>query len=310
MASASGVRWPLAIWIAGSGLLLLRVALSAWRAARLLRNAAPDAGRVRFAPGIRGPVAWSFGRGAVLLPPEARTWAEETRDAVVRHESAHVARRESHALLIGELAIAVYWFHPLVWYAVHRLRIEGEHAADDAVIAGGLNPAEYATQLLAVARAGRRTPLLAGAGQPSTLTARVRAVLDPERRRSVVTRRMWCASAAAVLAIALPLAATQQGERKIYKIGVGITAPKVIRKAEPNYTQEAREAKIQGSVVLSAVLEPDGRLSTIVVEKGLDPGLDANAIEAVGTWLFKPAQKDGEPVPVHVKIEINFRLLD
>jgi TonB family protein len=304
------LRWTLVIWAAGAALLLLRVGLSAWRARRLVASSVPESGAVRFAGDVRGPLSWSFGNGAVLLPPEARAWPQETRQAAILHEAAHIARRDSHALLLGEVVCAVYWFHPLVWLAMRRLREESEHAADDAVIAAGLDPADYATHLIAVARAVRPVPLLAGAGQTSTLAARIRAVLEPGRRRSVVTRRMWLASAAAVLAIAIPLAAMQQAGRKVHKIGGDVTAPVALKKLEPGYTPEAKEAKIQGSVRLSIVIEPDGHTSNIVVEQGLDPGLDANAVEAVGTWLFRPATKDGEPVAVAAKVEINFRLLD
>jgi TonB family protein len=102
----------------------------------------------------------------------------------------------------------------------------------------------------------------------------------------------------------------QQTGRKVHKIGGDVTAPVALKKLEPAYTPEAKEAKIQGTVLLSIVIEPDGHTSNILVERSLDPGLDANAIEAVGTWLFKPATKDGEPVPVAAKVEINFRLLD
>lgn len=306
----AALQWPLLIWLTGTALLTIRLALSAWLAARLVRRSAPGNAAIRFAAELASPVAWSFGRGTVLLPDAARRWPGETVEAVVRHECAHIARRDSHALLAAELAGALYWFHPLVWVAIHRMRLEGEHAADDAVVAGGADPAEYAAHLLSVARGGLRSPLLAGAGHSSTLAARIRAVLDLKRRRSVVTRRMWCASAMTVLAIALPLAAMQQGERRVYKVGEGFTPPQIVKKVEPRYTPEAKEAKIQGTVLLEGVIEADGHMTDIVVQRGIDPGLDANGIEAVQSWLFKPATKDGEAVAVRVKIEINFRLLD
>lgn len=124
----------------------------------------------------------------------------------------------------------------------------------------------------------------------------------------MVSRRMVFASLAAVLAIAIPLAATQAG-RKVYKIGGDIVAPKPVYKEEPAYTPEARDAKIEGAVLLSAVIEADGSVTGISVERSLDAGLDNNAVETVKRWQFKPAEKDGAPVAVSVKIEINFRLI-
>ena len=125
----------------------------------------------------------------------------------------------------------------------------------------------------------------------------------------MATRRMLIFGAIALLSIALPLA-SMQAQRKIYKVSEGgIIKPKLVQKEEPKYTQAAREAKIEGTVVLSAIIEPDGKIHEATVEKGLDDGLDANAITAVKTWRFDPAQKDGEPVAVSVKIEVHFRLL-
>jgi protein TonB len=77
---------------------------------------------------------------------------------------------------------------------------------------------------------------------------------------------------------------------------------------EPSYTPEAKEAKIQGAVVLTAVVNAQGRADDIKVTQSLDPGLDANAVAAVSQWLFKPGTKDSQPVDVAVKIEINFKL--
>jgi protein TonB len=119
---------------------------------------------------------------------------------------------------------------------------------------------------------------------------------------------MALASAAVVMAVALPLAA-MQAERKIYKTGGDVSTPKLLHKEEPSYTADAKDAKIEGGVLLSGVIEADGRLSEIEVLRGLDPGLDANAVEAVQKWLFRPAEKNGTAVPVSVRIEVNFRLL-
>jgi periplasmic protein TonB len=78
---------------------------------------------------------------------------------------------------------------------------------------------------------------------------------------------------------------------------------------EPNYTPEAKEGKIQGTVKLSLVVNSQGRADDIKVTQSLDPGLDANAVAAVSQWLFKPGSKDSQPVDVAVAIEVNFRLL-
>jgi protein TonB len=77
---------------------------------------------------------------------------------------------------------------------------------------------------------------------------------------------------------------------------------------EPEYTPEAKDAGLEGAVVIKAEVSPDGVPQNISVVKSLDPGLDANAVTAVSQWRFKPGMKDGEPVTVAVKIEVNFHL--
>ncbi len=95
---------------------------------------------------------------------------------------------------------------------------------------------------------------------------------------------------------------------RVYPVGGDITAPRLISKVEPEYTQEARDAHIQGEVALYVEVWPDGGARNIRVEKSLDAGLDQKAIEAVRQWRFEPATKDGERVPVGATVVVNFRL--
>ena len=93
-----------------------------------------------------------------------------------------------------------------------------------------------------------------------------------------------------------------------FRIGGGVTAPSVLSKVEPAYSEEARSAKLGGTVVLSLVVDDLGHPQNIKVLRSLGLGLDEKAVEAVEQWRFKPGIKDGKPVPVMVTIEVNFRL--
>jgi TonB family protein len=93
------------------------------------------------------------------------------------------------------------------------------------------------------------------------------------------------------------------------KVGKGVTAPRLVYKVEPEYSEGARKAKIAGTVVLGVVVGPDGRATDIRVARSLEPGLDQKAIDAVTRWRFQPGTKDGVPVPVQANIEVNFRLM-
>jgi TonB family protein len=94
----------------------------------------------------------------------------------------------------------------------------------------------------------------------------------------------------------------------VYSVGGGVSAPKVIYDPQPDYSDEARKAKFQGVVVLWCVVGADGRVRDVRVQRSLGMGLDEKAIEAVRTWKFEPARKDGVAVPVQVAVEINFHL--
>jgi protein TonB len=94
----------------------------------------------------------------------------------------------------------------------------------------------------------------------------------------------------------------------VFRVGSGVFAPRAIYGPDPEYSEEARKAKYQGTVLLWVIVGPDGRPRDIRVQRSLGMGLDEKAIEAVRKWKFEPAMKDGHPVAVQVNIEVRFRL--
>lgn len=94
----------------------------------------------------------------------------------------------------------------------------------------------------------------------------------------------------------------------VFKVGGGVSGPKLIYQPDPEYSEEARKAKFQGTCVLWVVVGPDGRARDIRVARTLGLGLDEKAIEAVKTWRFEPAMKDNKPVAVQINVEVSFRL--
>jgi TonB family protein len=94
----------------------------------------------------------------------------------------------------------------------------------------------------------------------------------------------------------------------VYTVGGGVLAPHPIYDPDPEYSDEARKARYQGSVVLQAVIGADGRPRGLQVLRSLGMGLDQKALDAVSKWRFTPATKDGRPVAVLVSIEVAFRL--
>jgi TonB family protein len=90
--------------------------------------------------------------------------------------------------------------------------------------------------------------------------------------------------------------------------GSRTTAPHAIYSPGPDYPEKARKAKVQGVVTLKLTVSPDGTTKDIQVVKHVRSDLDANAVDAVRTWKFEPATRDGEPVAVSLNIDVAFRL--
>jgi len=95
----------------------------------------------------------------------------------------------------------------------------------------------------------------------------------------------------------------------VFRAGGGVTAPVVTYKVEPEYSEEARKAKFQGTVLLYIEVNERGLPQNPRVIRALGMGLDEKAIEAVMKWRFQPGRKDGKPVTVAAQVEVNFRLL-
>ena len=104
-------------------------------------------------------------------------------------------------------------------------------------------------------------------------------------------------------------AATSVREAMFYNPRGGVSAPSLLFKIDPEYSEEARKAKYSGTVVLYIEVDTSGHIRNPRIIRGIGLGLDEKAIEAVNKWRFKPGMKDGKPVIVAAQVEVNFRLL-
>jgi TonB family protein len=291
------------IWFAGFVFLIGRLAIGYGRVTMLVRGE-----EIAFAD-VSVPIVTGLLRPVILLPRAAETWPAARMEAALRHERAHIRRNDLWALLLAHVTCAVYWFHPLVWMVAAQLRREQEHACDDAVILSGLEPASYAEALVAAAQTLTSTRLI-GCPMitPKTFKSRIARLLAdgmPRASSSSTLRRAAIMFAGAVVTIGLLSGQDADG---VYKIGEGITSPRVIYKVDPAYTDVASAAKTAGTVTLQVVVGTDGMAHDIHVISGIGSGLDEQAVKAIEQWRFDPALKEGEPVKVRAMIEVNFRL--
>jgi periplasmic protein TonB len=110
----------------------------------------------------------------------------------------------------------------------------------------------------------------------------------------------------AVAAVASPRAQDQT----VHRPGDGVTTPVVVKSVKPEYTRDALQLGIQGTVLLSAVVLADGTIGEVAVVRSLDRefGLDQAAIDAMKQWEFKAGTKDGKAVAVRIECELRFAL--
>ncbi|MGE0444569.1 MAG: M56 family metallopeptidase [Vicinamibacterales bacterium] len=196
---------------------LRRITTAAVAANAACRDVAPElAGRlgvtrpvtVLFTAHPLAPLTWGHRAPRILLPQEAVSWPADRLRIVIAHELAHIARGDWSTHLQGELLRAVYWFNPLAWLVCRRRQQESERACDDRVLALGVDGADYAAQLVDLARMARQGPWLPAPAvvRATGLERRVRAMLTPGLNRSAVSARGRAAVAAAALALVVAVA--------------------------------------------------------------------------------------------------------
>ena len=231
----------LLIWAAGATFILLRLAVGTTIVAALARRGArvEDGSWLSLAQRLSGalqidrpltllrgsrvgvPITWGIIYPVVLLPDDADGWPEERRRFVLVHEMAHVKRLDALTQLAGQLALALFWFNPLVWIANRRMQLEREHACDDYVLRHGTPASHYAEELLTMVRSlgtsGHRPAQPAFAAlamaRRSEFEGRMLSILDPVLDRHPLSKGRTVMSALAALLLVVPLAALHPYER-------------------------------------------------------------------------------------------------
>lgn len=120
--------------------------------------------------------------------------------------------------------------------------------------------------------------------------------------------KLFIAVGAFTVAFALTLTLRSQSDEPVLRVGHGVTAPRPLNRPAPEYSVEAVQAGLEGTCILSVVVNSEGKPEHINVSRSLGKGLDEKSIEALRNWTFEPARKDGKPVAVQISVVMTFRL--
>ena len=281
----------------------LRLARQWWR----LRELTEDTVSVPVTFGLRDP--------KVLLPRRFVAEAPEiARQAALAHENTHVRNRDFGVNLLLEVVTLPVAFHPLLLWMKRRTVEAVEMRCDEQAAQLFDYRKQYALGLIEAAKVLGTPPapcLTTSFFDHDTFEERVMNLMQlkksPARWVRIGMVTALAVAGSLVFGLANGFAAPQ--DEKVYKGGEdGTTAPKVLRKVEPQYSESAREAKISGTAVLFVEIAPNGKAENIRIVRSLEESLDRAAIESLEAWDFEPGKKDGVAVRVGATIEVNFRL--
>ena len=158
---------------------------------------------------LPSPISWGVVRPVILLNSEAAKSHEEA-EAIITHELAHVARLDWAKLMVSRVAVALFWFNPLVWLLAREAHQLREEAADDTVLAADIEDTDYAKLLVGVARHECRGLLIGAHGVApgrNSLSRRVKRVLDTATARAPGGWRWASAAGFFAAGMAVPVAA-------------------------------------------------------------------------------------------------------
>jgi TonB family protein len=286
--------------------------------------------------GLSAPVSFGLTRGVVLLPRNFAALDTHSQYLVALHELLHVRRRDALQCLVEECLVSIFWFYPWVWWIRGRIRLAREQVVDRATARAKPARDAYVRTLLGFAgHHPRPLPTASGMWGANELRTRIDALY---KEVTMSRSRLLVSAAAAILALggvsvlgasvfplySAPLPApagshpakvtlvkadapVAQQDEEVVRIGGDVKPPKKIKHVSPVYPEDAREAGIEGVVIVEAVINKEGKVARAWVLRSV-PELDQAALDAVLQWEFEPTYVKGKPVSVEMTITINFTL--
>jgi TonB family protein len=340
-------------WLIGSLIVMVRFAFGLYWINRIVKKATPvktpdlisTAASIKADLGIRShvwcicsdrvhvPMVWGVFRPVVILPHQYTDWTNDERDMILRHELAHIKRRDVLWLNLASLLTVIHWFNPAAWLMKQRLNKESEYACDDHVLAFGIGSRDYAQHLLQTARMVNHSYAGANPGiafiQNKGLEGRIMSILAKRKKLTAIPGTIGVAITAITVLTALLLgglslqscgddnAGQEKNESMIAPTEETIPsphewiavdrAPEMIHEQAPEYPAEATEKGIEGKVTIQAYIDKTGTVIKAMVKSSSgNELLDAAALDAAWKNRYTPAKQDGLPCGIWIEYKVNF----
>jgi TonB family protein len=275
---------------------------------------------------VFSPVVPGFRRRTILLPATMLPrLTPADLEAVLAHECAHLLRNDFLRNLLYEALTIPIGYHPLLWATRGRLTETREMACDQMAAADG-GQKEYARSLLRLAtvlieRMPVNTCHAIGIFDANTFERRLMRLTEKPVELGGVRRAILALGCLALGVVACGsvyalrvhvntlnfVAAAGQKPTKPIAVSAGVMAGQKISGANPVYPADAKRDRIQGTVVLAAVIGKDGTVENLTVVSG-PSALQKSAIDAVRQWVYKPFLLNGDPVEVKTQISVVYSL--
>ncbi len=274
---------------------------------------------------IFAPVTMGVLHARVLLPAGMMTrMPQADLDTAIAHELAHIRRKDFLKNLAYEIAAVPLSYHPCLWVTRQCVAETREMVCDEmaAGISGGEAYAQSLLRLAALLLQGRpvRVPHAIGVFDANTLERRLMKLTEKKKQIGRLRATVWVAASIALgvvtaaSAVALrvgvdPQARADQQDSKedVHSVRPEMMQGNLISKVSPVYPPDAKKSRIQGTVVLNAVIGKTGHVENLKVASGPSELLQSS-LDAVRQWKYKPFLLNGDPIEVKTTISVVYSL--
>lgn len=305
--------------------------LQSGREVEALREVAPASDiQIYLAQSSLEPGVFGIFRPVLLWPQGLSHRLNDSQlRSVIAHEICHIRRHDNLTAVVQMLVEALFWFYPLVWWMGAQMMQERERACDEEVLRLGSDRNVYAESILKVCEFCVEAPLACISGVTGAdLKKRMVHIMTDQVARKLGLSKKLILSVAGCLALSAPVvfgmfnATPGMAESQDQSEGPGPrqpTRPVPVRKdimqgllipeskVPPKYPEAAKQARIQGKVVLKAIIGKAGEVKNLEIVSG-HPQLAPAALDAVKQWKYKPFILNGEPVEVETEVDVTFTL--